>query len=346
MARRQRGRCAVRRVIGLAARSPPCYDAGSFGRHVDVRRRRLTPAARPLRMTYLGVDLGTSALKAVLVDDAQAVLAEAAVPLRTSAPRPGWSEQNPEDWWGALQQAVARLRADQAGRIPRRPGLGHVRPDARAPCWSIAPAPSIRPAILWNDGRATRECADLLAAVPDLARIAGVIAMPGLTAPKLLWLKANEPETFAPHLEISLRQGLSAAAADRRRDHRHVRCRRHALAGRGARATGRTRSLRRPASRGPRCRASSRAARRPASCSHSVRAEWGIDGPVVLAGGAGDVAAAAIGIGAVEDGDAFVSLGTSAQFFVTDDATARSRRRCCTPSRMRCPAAGSAWRRC
>ena len=54
----------------------------------------------------------------------------------------------------------------------------------------------IRPAILWNDGRATRECGELLAAVPDLARIAGVIAMPGLTAPKLLWLKANEPETF------------------------------------------------------------------------------------------------------------------------------------------------------
>ena len=88
-----------------------------------------------------------------------------------------------------------------------------------------------------------------------------------------------------------------------------------------------------------------RAERHAASCR--AGRHWGIDGPVVVAGGAGDAAAAAIGIGAVEDGDAFISLGTSAQFFVTDDRyRPQPRARCCTPSRMRCPAAGSAWRRC
>ena len=67
----------------------------------------------------------------------------------------------------------------------------------------------IRPAILWNDGRATAECEALHRAVPDLRRIAGIIAMPGFTAPKLLWLKRHEPESFRPHREGRLAEGLS-----------------------------------------------------------------------------------------------------------------------------------------
>ena len=91
-------------------------------------------------MTYLGVDIGTSALKAVLVDDAQAVLAEAAVPLRTSAPRPGWSEQNPEDWWAALQQAVARLRAARPEEFRAVRALG-MSGQMHAPVLVDRPAP-------------------------------------------------------------------------------------------------------------------------------------------------------------------------------------------------------------
>ncbi len=176
----------------------------------------------------------------------------------------------------------------------------------------------IRPAILWNDGRATAECAALEAAVPDLPAIAGIRAMPGFTAPKLLWLKRHEPEHFARIAKVVspkdfLRLWLTGDAGDR-----HVRRRRHAVARSGARdwsdailaATGLDRAAM------PSLKEGSEATGyvRP-----DVLKAWGIEAPVVVAAGAGDAAAAAIGIGAVEEGDAFISLGTSAQFFVTDD---------------------------
>ena len=120
-------------------------------------------------MTFLGIDLGTSALKAVLVDEAQAILAEAAVPLATHSPRPGWFEQNPEDWWQALEQALAELRAAQPDAFGAASARSGFRARCTARCFSTVPATPIRPAILWNDGRATAECAALEAAVPDLA---------------------------------------------------------------------------------------------------------------------------------------------------------------------------------
>ena len=106
-------------------------------------------------MVFLGIDLGTSALKAILVDESQAVLAETSQPLETRSPRPGWFEQDPLDWWEALQQSVARLRAlrpDAFGKV-RAIGLsgqmhGAVLVDEAGE--------AIRPAILWNDGRAVQ----------------------------------------------------------------------------------------------------------------------------------------------------------------------------------------------
>jgi xylulokinase len=266
---------------------------------------------------FLGIDLGTSALKAVLVDSSQAIRAEAAVPLVTSQPRPGWSEQHPSDWWGALDEAVHQLRRaepDALGRV-RALGLsgqmhGAVLVDRRHEV--------IRPAILWNDARAARQCELLAAAVPDIAMIAGVAPMPGLTAPKLLWLREREPEHFARIWRVLppkdfLRLLLSGDAATDMADAAGTlwldQARRDwsdpILA-----ATGLDRSHMPALVEG-------------SEATGELRPEllqaWGIDGPVLLAGGAGDAAAAAIGIGAIEDGDAFVSLGTSAQLFVTDD---------------------------
>ena len=152
-------------------------------------------------MTFLGIDLGTSALKAVLVDDSQVVLAASSIPLQTSTPHPGWSEQDPRDWRRALDAAIAALRvADPAAlRAVRALGLSGQMHGAVLLDDSGMP---IRPAILWNDGRATRECAALETAVPDLPEIAGIRAMPGFTAPKLLWLKAHEPEHFARIVKV------------------------------------------------------------------------------------------------------------------------------------------------
>ena len=267
-------------------------------------------------MNVLGIDVGTSALKAVLVDERQTVLAEAAVPLRTRNPRPGWSEQDPEDWWTALSLAIAELRAADPEALRRVRGLG-LSGQMHGAVLVDAGGVVVRPAILWNDGRATAECAALQAAVPELPRIAGIVAMPGFTAPKLAWLRRNEPDSFARIWKVFsakdfLRLRLTGDAVTEMSD----------AAGtlwldEGARdwseiilaATGLSRDAM------PRLVEGTEAA-------GGVRPEllraWGLEGPIVVAGGAGDAAAAGIGIGAVEDGDAYVSLGTSAQFFVTD----------------------------
>jgi xylulokinase len=267
-------------------------------------------------MTFLGIDLGTSALKAVLVDEAQSILAEATIPLGISTPRPGWFEQSPEDWWMALQTALARLREMHplALRAVRALGLSGQMHGAVLLDGEGRP---IRRAILWNDGRATAECDALQDVVPDLERIAGIIAMPGFTAPKLLWLKLHEPQGFArianvvsPKDFLRLRMtgevatDMSDAAGTLWLDEAARDWSDAILA-----ACGLDRSTM------PRLGEGSAPG---GEIRPHAAAALGIDGPVVVAGGAGDAAAAAIGIGAVEDGDAFVSLGTSAQFFVTD----------------------------
>jgi xylulokinase len=269
------------------------------------------------RMNVLGIDVGTSALKAVLVDEHQAILAEASVPLRASSPRPGWSEQDSEDWCKALREALARLRAARPDALARVRGLGLSGQMHGAVLVDTAGA-VIRPAILWNDGRATRESEELAAAIPDLPLIAGVIAMPGFTAPKLAWLRRHEPASFQRIWKVLsakdfLRLRLTGEAVSEMSDAAGTLWLDQAerdwsepiLA-----ATGLSRAAMPDLVEGP----------DPAG---EVRPEflrdWGIDAPVMVAGGAGDAAAAGIGIGAVADGDAFVSLGTSGQFFVTGD---------------------------
>jgi xylulokinase len=269
-------------------------------------------------MNVLGVDAGTSALKAIIVDERQSIVAEASVPLRTSVPRPGWSEQDPQDWWDALEEAVGRLRSRRPEALAQVRALGLSGQMHAAVLVEASGAP-IRSAILWNDGRAVAECAELHAAVPDLARIAGVIAMPGLTAPKLLWLARHEPQSVGRAWKLLgakdfLRLRLTGEAVTDMSDAAGTLWLDEAARGWSgpvvaasglepaqlpnlAEATATTGALRQPLAK-----------------------SWGIDGPVVVAGGAGDVAAAAVGIGAVEDGDAFVSIGTSAQFFRADSA--------------------------
>ena len=146
--------------------------------------------------TYLGIDVGTSAIKAVLVDEAQAVLAEAAVPLDVQRPHPLWSEQDPEAWWRAVEDATAHLRRDapEAFGDVRAIGLSGQMHGAVLLGGDDRP---LHPAILWNDGRSHAEAAALNRDHPDLPGITGVLAMPGFTAPKLAWLQRHDPAAFA-----------------------------------------------------------------------------------------------------------------------------------------------------
>jgi xylulokinase len=260
---------------------------------------------------HLGIDLGTSGVKAVVTGEAGEVIAQVTTPLTVSRPRPLWSEQAPAEWWRATQIAIAQLREDLSLEGVRGIGLsgqmhGAVLLDAADRV--------LRPAILWNDGRSFAECTPL---DPIARRIAGNLAMPGFTAPKLAWVRAHEPDIFAATARVLLpkdwlRLMMTGEALSEMSD----------AAGTiwldvGARAwssellaaTGLTARQMPALAEGT----------EPAGSLRSEIAEaWGLPSGCVVAGGAGDNAAGAAGIGCIAPGQAFVSLGTSGVIFVSD----------------------------
>ncbi|MEY2952720.1 MAG: hypothetical protein RLZZ401_807, partial [Pseudomonadota bacterium] len=145
---------------------------------------------------YLGIDLGTSGVKLLLLDERQQLCASADTPLSLQRPHPAWCEQHPEDWWQALEQAVTQLRAAAPAAWAQVRGIGLSGQMHGAVCLG-QDAQVLRPAILWNDGRSARQCLDLEQAEPAARQITGNLAMPGFTAPKLLWLRTHEPEVFS-----------------------------------------------------------------------------------------------------------------------------------------------------
>ncbi len=264
---------------------------------------------------YLGIDIGTSSVKTVLFDRDQRLIGQASQPLAVSRPHPGWSEQDPEAWWKAVEGTIGTLARDHGLKGLR--GIGLSGQMHGAVCLDHDDA-VIRPAILWNDGRAMAECAEIEAAFPRAREVAGNIAMPGFTAPKIAWMRKHEPELYAridtvllPKDYVRLRltghhvsemsdasgtYWLDVAARDWSDDLLE--------------ATGLSRSQM------PRLVEGSAAS---GDLLPALAREWGIDGPVVVAGGAGDNAAAACGVGVVRPGTAFVSIGTSGVLFVSND---------------------------
>ncbi len=259
---------------------------------------------------FLGIDLGTSGAKAVVISPDGAVLAQATAPLSVSRPHDLWSEQNPDDWWSATEAAVSAIDpAIRAGVL----AIGLAGQMHGATLLDASDRP-LRPAILWNDGRSFAECADLEAAVPDLRAITGNIAMPGFTAPKLLWVRTHEPEVFAklaavllPKDYVRLRMtgdkasDLSDSAGTLWLD---VGARRwsEAMLDACGLSTHQMPSLHEGNAVTGRL-------------SANVARQWGMT-QVPIAAGGGDNAAGAAGVGVVNDGDALLSLGTSGVIFV------------------------------
>ncbi len=269
-------------------------------------------------MSFLGLDIGTSSVKALLLDAGQRVLATGSASLEVSRPLALWSEQNPEDWWQATLAAVATVRAaaPEAWRRLRAIGLsgqmhGAILLDARGEV--------LRPAILWNDGRSGAECADLTRLVPDLAIRAGNIAMPGFTAPKLLWVSRHEPEVFAATARVLLpkdyiRYRLSGAFVSDLSDSSGT-----LWLDVGARAWDDT-LLAATGMRRAQMPELVEGSRRSADLSPELAAEWGLAGAAIpIAAGGGDNAASAVGIGAIRAGEGFLSLGTSGVLFAVTD---------------------------
>src|SRR3954454_10139851 len=148
--------------------------------------------------TAIGIDVGTSAVKVIAVADDGEVLERREVPYPLSTPKPGWSEQNPEDWWRATEQALDGLTDGVAGI-----GLSGQMHGVVTLAASDAP---IRPAILWNDQRTGAECAEIEERVgfERLVSLTGNRALTGFTAPKLLWLRRHEPEAYGRIAHVML----------------------------------------------------------------------------------------------------------------------------------------------
>jgi xylulokinase len=147
----------------------------------------------------IGLDVGTTAVKALALDEAGNVVACADVPLELSTPRPGWAEQDPEEWWRAAQLALAELDVGEPTGIGLSGQMhGLVALDS-------ADRP-IRPAILWNDGRTPAECEEIERRIglEELIARTGNRALTGFTAPKLLWLRRHEPEAYGRIARIML----------------------------------------------------------------------------------------------------------------------------------------------
>jgi len=267
-----------------------------------------------MTQVFLGIDVGTSAVKALLVDEQQHVLAQAEQALSISRPRPLWSEQDPEEWWNAVVRTVLALRQAASGNFSGVRAVGLSGQMHGAVLLDRA-GKVLRPAILWNDGRSLPQCEELERLVPDLGTIAGVPAMPGFTAPKLLWLKQYEPQIFSNVSTVMLpkdyvRYRLTGELATDVSDAAGTLWLDEGLRSWSAQivqATGLS------LTHMPRLLEGSQPS---GVVSRAVATAWGLAPDVVVAAGAGDAAAGAVGIGAVSDGDAFASLGTSAQYFV------------------------------
>lgn len=267
-----------------------------------------------LGVVVIGLDLGTSGVKAVAVDGGGVIRAQATTPLAVSRPQPLWSEQDPQDWIAAAEAAICAL-PEAIRRRTRAIGLsgqmhGATLLDARDK--------ALRPAILWNDGRSGRECRALEAAAPDLVAITGNRAMPGFTAPKLAWVRAHEPEVFAATRRVLLpkdyvRLWLTGEAVSDMSDSAGtlwLDVGRRDWSDLLLAATGLTRDHMPRLVEGS---AVSGVLRKP------VAETLGLP-QVPVAGGGGDNAASAVGVGALAPGQAFVSVGTSGVIFIADDA--------------------------
>jgi xylulokinase len=147
--------------------------------------------------TFLGVDVGTSGVKAILVDTSGDVLASAITPLQLSTPRPGWAEQDPDAWWAATSAAIRTVLAARPGDSPDAVG---VSGQMHSSVFLDAHGEVIRPALLWCDGRTTDECREITERVGGEQRLRDLASNPaleGFTLPKVLWLRRHEPEAFA-----------------------------------------------------------------------------------------------------------------------------------------------------
>lgn len=263
---------------------------------------------------YIGIDLGTSGVKAILLNEQGDVVASHTEKLTVSRPHPLWSEQDPEQWWSATDRALKALGQQHSLREVKALGIAGQMHGATL---LDEQQKVLRPAILWNDGRCDEECVMLENQVPQSRAITGNLMMPGFTAPKLLWVQRHEPEMFnqidkvllpKDYLRLRMTGDFASDMSDAagtmwldvaKRDWSDVmlaackltRAHMPALY-EGSEITG--------------------------TLLPDVAKAWGMQEVAVVAGG-GDNAAGAVGVGMMNAGQAMLSLGTSGVYFAVSD---------------------------
>jgi xylulokinase len=265
---------------------------------------------------YLGLDLGTSGLRGILADEEGVVRADAEAAFQVSHPHPGWSEQDPGDWITACSHVIAALKGKVPGDFAQIRGIG-ISGHMHGATLIDAGDEVLRPCILWNDTRATEEAATLDASA-DMREITGNIVFPGFTAPKLAWVARHEPDIFARVAKVLLpkdylRLWLTGSHISDMSDSAGT-----AWLDVGARAWS-DRALAAGGMRRAQMPDLVEGSAQGGMLRATLLREWGLSGPVVVAGGAADNAAAACGIGALGEGTGFVSLGTSGVLMVGRD---------------------------
>ena len=264
---------------------------------------------------YLGLDLGTSGLKGVVVAPDQTILAETTAPLSVARPYSGWSEQDPADWIAACDAVLTALDANVDLKGIEAIGLSGQMHGATL---LDASDKVLRPSILWNDTRSAKVAAEL-DADPRFRAITGNIVFPGFTAPKLVWCARHEPELFGKVAKVLLPKDylrlwltgehvaeMSDAAGTSWLDTGARKWSDDLLA-----ATGVTQSQM------PRLVEGSEVS---GGLRGDLASRYGLRAGIPVAGGGGDNAASAVGVGVVKAGQAFVSLGTSGVLFAASDA--------------------------
>ncbi|MBN7818600.1 xylulokinase [Bowmanella yangjiangensis] len=263
---------------------------------------------------YLGIDLGTSGVKVIMLAEDGQITDSESYSLSISRPHTLWSEQDPEHWWLALDRCMTALAKRQALSQVRAIGLSGQMHGATLLDQNHQ---VIRPAILWNDGRAHPQCKQLEDKVPDAREITGNLAMPGFTAPKLLWVKEHEPTNFSKistvllpkdylqfRLTGELATDMSDAAGTLWLDVAKRRWSEKMLTACGLQLSQMPRLLE---------------GNQIAGYLHTSLAQrWDMSTVPVVAG-AGDNAAGAIGAGLIHPGQAMISLGTSGVYFAVSD---------------------------
>lgn len=266
---------------------------------------------------FIGLDLGTSGVRAVLMDENQSMLASAEAHYDVTRPHIGWSEQNPQDWVDGCRFVLSLLKTEHPAQMASVKAIsisGHMH----GATLIDASDNVLRPCILWNDTRSSKE-AQAFDENPIFRKLSGNIVFPGFTAPKLAWVKNNEADIFAKTAKVLLPKDflrlwltgehvseMSDAAgtswldvekrnwSDELLNASDMSIDQMPSLVEGSEASGQLRS--------------------------ELASEFGMPSGVIIAGGAGDNAASACGIGATGEGEAFVSLGTSGVLFAANNS--------------------------